>query len=301
MHQNDGNEVKIGQDAIVTVTDMGHLVEVLHMKRRNTECHIKKIDADRYILIETGEIFEFQKAENRGESADSLRKTFKRLRYLVNGNFRGEKNELFITLTYAENMTDRERLYKDFKNFMQRFRNKLKLKSSELDYISVVEPQERGAWHMHVLLKFNGQKSAFVPSKLLQDAWGHGFVKLQRIEGVDNIGAYLTAYLSDVEIPENLESMAEFEGLIGKTVVIRKVDGKDKKFIKGGRLWRYPSGMNLYRCSRGIVMPERVEMSFKDIKKIVGAATPHYQKSYEIERDSFKNTITYQQYNLKRQ
>lgn len=300
MTKNDGNEIKIGQDSIVTVTDMGHLVEVLHMKRRNTECHIKKLDADRYMNIKTGEILEFEKADNRGDSADSLRKTFKRLRYLVNGNFKGDKNELFITLTYAENMMDQERLYKDFKNFMKRFRNKLKKKSSELDYISVVEPQERGAWHMHVLMRFNGQKSVFVPSKLLEDVWGHGFVKIQRIEGVDNIGAYLTAYLSDVEIPEKIENMEEFEALLGKEVVIREVNGEQKRFVKGGRLWRYPSGMNLYRSSRGIEEPERTEMRYKDIKKIVGAATPHYQKSYEIERDNFKNTVTYQQFNLKR-
>lgn len=300
MTQNEGNAIRIGQDATVTVTDMGHLVEVLHMKRRNTECHIKKIDKDRYMLIETGEILEFQKAENRGESADSLRKTFKRLRYLINGNFKGAKNELFITLTYRENMMDRERLYIDFKNFMKRLRYTLKLKSGDLDYLSVVEPQERGAWHMHVLLRFNAEKSVFLPSKTLEDAWGHGFVKIQRLEGVDNIGAYLTAYLADIEVPETVDTMEELKNLMGKEIVSKKVGEEEKKFVKGGRLWRYPSGMNLYRSSRGIVEPERVEMLYKDIKKIVGAATPHYQKSYEIERENFKNTITYQQYNLLR-
>lgn len=62
----------------------------------------------------------------------------------------------------------------------------------------------------------------------------------------------------------------------------------------------YPPGMNMYRKSKGIVKPEREEMKFKDIRKVVGSATPHYQKSYHVENDDFENTISFLQYNTKR-
>jgi len=62
----------------------------------------------------------------------------------------------------------------------------------------------------------------------------------------------------------------------------------------------YPPGMNLYRKSKGIVFPERQDVFYKDVKKIVGSAQPHYGKTLDIEVDDFKNRITYEQYNLKR-
>lgn len=300
MDNNDGNGRQISPGEYVTVTQMGHVVEVQHMTRNNSACHIKKLDADRYMVIETGEILEFEKAETRAESEHSLRMTFKRLRYLINGNFHGNRNELFITLTYAENMTDRERLMKDYEKFMKRLRYRLKLKTADLDYLSVVEPQRRGAWHMHVLLRFNGQKSAYVPSDQLENIWGHGFVKIRRIDGIDNLGAYLTAYLADIELPDELESLKEVEKLQGREIVYKEIEGERKAVVKGGRLWRYPSGMNLYRSSKGIVPPERQKMLYKDIKKVVGSVRPHYSTSITVERDAFQNTITYHQYNLKR-
>jgi len=82
--------------------------------------------------------------------------------------------------------------------------------------------------------------------------------------------------------------------------VTKVVDGVEKKFIKGGRLHRYPNGMNLYRTSRGIKKPDRVDMAYSDIKKVVGSAKPHYTKSIHIETEDFNNVITYEQYNTKR-
>ncbi|MFD4179479.1 hypothetical protein, partial [Streptomyces griseus] len=86
----------------------------------------------------------------------------------------------------------------------------------------------------------------------------------------------------------------------GCEVQTKIVEGREKKFLKGGRLHMYPSGMNMYRKSKGIVKPEREEMKFGDIKKVVGSAKPHYEKSYHVENDNFENTISFLQYNTKR-
>lgn len=294
MSQNDENEIKIWEGAQVSVTDMGHLIEIQHMTKRNTECHIRKIDADRYIHLATGEIFEFDKAENRSENENSLRKTFKKLRRLINYNFTGKPNELFVTFTFAKESFDTKMIYKDFDKFMKRLKYRYK-DSTTIDYINVVEPHASGQWHSHMLLRFNDLDRIFIPNKELAELWSHGFVTIKTLRDVDNIGAYVSAYLADHPVPDNYVSKND------KTeILVKKVDGEEKKFIKGGRLQWYPPGMNLYRKSKGILMPVTEEMSYKMAQKKVGSVKPHFKKSYTVERDNFKNTITIEQYNLKR-
>lgn len=283
----------------VTVTKMNHLVEVQHMEFMNRTNHIKKLDKERYVNLKTGEVGEFKQSEVRSDSYNSLLQTFKKLRYLINNNYTGAGNELFITLTYKENMTDTKRLYTDFKKFMMKFRYKYEEEYGSIDYMTVVEPQERGAWHHHLLVRFNDRKGEklFIPSNEVAEIWGHGFIRINSLNEVDNIGAYLSAYLADVELTEDNIGVAYREKA---EVVPKMVDGQEKAFIKGGRLHLYPSGMNLYRKSRGIKMPERQEMKYEDIKKVVGSAEPNYTNQIVVEQDDFTNTITYEQYNMKR-
>lgn len=283
----------------VRVTKMNHLVEVQHMEFMNRTNHIKKLDKERYVNLKTGEIGEFKQSEVRSDSYNSLLQTFKKLRYLINNNYTGAGNELFITLTYKENMTDRKRLYSDFDKFMKRFRYKYGKIHGSIDYMTVVEPQGRGAWHHHLLIRFNDMKGKkiFIPSNEVAEIWGHGFVNMKSLKDCDNIGAYLCAYLADVELTDENIGRAFREK---QEVIPKVVDGKEKNFIKGGRLHLYPSGMNLYRKSKGIQMPERQDMKYEDIKKIVGSAEPNYAKRIVVEQDDFTNTITYEQYNMKR-
>ena len=296
MNERNDTNGSIPETALVKVTQMNHIIEVQHMEKMNRTNHIRKLDKDRYLDLRTGEIKEFEQSENRQQNYNSLRQTFKKLRYLINNNFTGKANELHVTLTYKENMTDTKRLYEDFKKFMKRMKYKYK-KESTIDYITVVEPQGRGAWHCHVLMRFNELDKVYIKNKDLREIWGSGFVTIKSLKDVDNIGAYLSAYLADIELTEETVMKAIAEE---SEIVIREVEGKEKKFVKGGRLHMYPPGMNLFRKSKGIVYPEREEMSFRDVKKIVGAATPHYLKKYHIENDDFENTITFIQYNTKR-
>lgn len=296
MSKRNGERVVIPTNDLVTVTRMNHIIEVQHMEKMNTKCHIQKLDKDRYVDLRTGEIEEFEHIRTRKDSYNSLRQTFKKLRYLINNNFSGCGNELHVILTYAENMTDTKRLYADFKRFMTRLKRKYKNISS-IDYISVIEPQERGAWHSHLLLRFNEIDRVYIENSVLANLWGQGFVTIRSLKDVDNIGAYLSAYLSDVELSdENI--MRAYENK--NTIVVRQVDGREKKFIKGGRLHLYPPGMNLFRRSKGIEYPERERMKYKEFKKIVGSAKPTFEKSFNIEENDFQNTINYEQYNLKR-
>lgn len=293
------DQLRIDEDNWVTVTDMGHLVEVQYVQRKNSKQTIQKLDSHRYMVLSTGEVKEFRKSTDRSQLANSFKKSMKRLRYLINNNFSGAANELFTTLTYAENMTDRERLYKDVDKFLKRLRYKYRGVST-IDYINVVEPQARGAWHCHILLRFNDVSTIYIPNEEYAELWGHGFVNVRRLENVDNIGAYLSAYLSDIPIDDigQDEVLKIFE--IGETMPVKTV--KEKRYIKGGRLYMYPTGTNLYRASRGIRKPDRQEMSYLQAKERLGDATKVYGSGYHLVDDetSYENIVIYEEYNSKR-
>lgn len=296
MKKTEVDHVQISKGAYVTVTQMGHLVEVQHMEKVNRQCHIQKLDSERYVDKETGEIRFFDKTENRSEGLNSLRQTFKKLRYLINNNFVGSKNELFVTLTFRGDLqtNDHLRIGKDYERFLKRLKYHYKDQTT-IDAIRVTEPHATGNWHLHVLLRFNDVESIYIPNETLAEIWGNGFVKINSLKDVDNIGAYVSAYLTDVEVTnENIM------GFVNKEVDVKEVDGKI--YVKGARLMYYPSGMNIYAKTKGIKYPERKEMTYASAKKIVGAATPHYKKSLYIsdEEKDFSNTITYEQYNMKR-
>lgn len=307
---------KIPSGATVTVTDMGHLQEVQYLEKQNTKATIKKIDKDTFAVVSTGEVKAFEHIENRKGSFNSLRQTFKHLRYLINANFKGQPNELHIVLTYAENMTDTKRLYKDFERFIKRFKWAYKGKT-DIDYINVVEPQGRGAWHCHLLVRFNNLDSIYIDNKTLANMWGNGFVTIRSLKGVDNIGAYLSAYLSDLDVTvdeSGIVSLSEetykymlsggkLGDMVDKVTVDENGQAISKKVIKGGRLHLYPPGMNIYRKSKGIVEPTRQMMCYDDfVKKIVQTATPHYVSGLSLtdEENDYKNKIIYEQYNLLR-
>ena len=282
------------KNKIVKLTTMGNIQEIMIIEKLQLDGFpIKKISKTEYMIIETGEVMEYKVGENRSENKESLRKTFKKIRQLINTNFTGEKNELAFTITYDVNMTDTKVLYNDFKAFMR----KLKSQYSKVEYISVVEPQARGAWHCHVLLKFMELKKIYIPNKEINEMWGHGFVTVKAIkQNVDNLGAYLSAYLGDVELENDCDVKP---GMFIKEVEIK---GKPKKFIKGGRLHMYPPGMNIIRASRGIKQPTKEYMRYDKAKKIVGAGTPNYSTCIKIlDDDGLEiNSIAYENYNSKR-
>ena len=292
----NNDEFSINPDAVVKVTTMKHIVELLYMDKVNVEPHIRKLDAERYVDLKTGEIREFERTENRSQGENSLRKTFNRLRELINSNFEGAANELFITLTYRGELqtNDPKIVYGDFKKFMMRMKYKYK-DVSTIDYINVLEPHASGNFHMHVLMRFNDLGNIYIPNKELADIWGNGFVQIQSLKNVDNIGAYVSAYLADIEVPDALEGHAD--------VVEKEVNGQKKKFLKGARLRFYPTGVNIYRKSKGIRDAEKERMSYETAQKKLGAATPNFKYGVELidnEKD-FRNTLIKEQYNLKRQ
>lgn len=291
-NNNDSKLFKIGENDFVTLTEMGHLTEIQYLEKQNTKANILKLNSDEYVVLKTGEVKEFEKSENRSDNLNSLRKTFKKLRYLINNNFSGSCSELFLTLTYKENITDTKRIYKDFSLFMKRLRYKYK----SLSYLAIIEPQQRGAWHFHVLLRDDEKKPLFIPNKEVAEIWRLGFVRVTKLQNVDNIGAYLCSYLTDI-IVEDTTPLAD--DVVEKEILDINGQRKIKKIKKNGRLVLYPPGVNYYRKSKNIIFPERKKVIYKSIKKSqLGKLT--YEKNILLKNDEFENIIRYEYYNRKR-
>lgn len=285
--------------APVTVKLCGNVIEVRHSTHGPPEISIEKLNADEYIDLRTGEIKLFQHAASRAEDTASVAQSLRNLRDIINANLTDPATALWVTLTYKENMRDTQRLYEDFHAFIKRFRRHLqKNDHPPVEYIAAAEPQGRGAWHLHVLFLFP-EKAPFIPNAHMAKLWGHGFTKTKSLQGVDNPGLYLTAYLGDMELTEAVMS-GTTRGRLGE---VEAEDGQGRKVkkavIKGARLHLYPSSFNLYRCSRGVKRPQVMQMSEWEAQEIIGAAPLTYEKTIAVTDSEGQtvNIINYRQYN----
>ena len=268
----DGFEIPLY--SLVKLVSCGDIIKVVFVGIKSDNLsNYRKIKGGKMVDLRTGEIIECKASDSREDNIISLKKTISRLRDLINCNFFGADNELFITLTYKENMTDVKRLYKDYDKFYKKL--KYRFKDIEFRYISVIEPHERGAWHVHLLLKALNKDYLFIDNdSVISKLWGHGFTKTKRLRGVDNVGAYLSSYLTDV------------------------FSEKGKK--KGARLYLYPAGVNIYRCSRNCKRPVEGEVVYNKLHGLSSFKT--YEVSYGVydENESCCNVIKKEFYNLRR-
>lgn len=232
----------IFRDTQVKAYVYGDTIEMTtsHGKHSNP---IRKLNSDEFLDLRTGEIRLYDKrAVNRSDNLKAVKRTFVKLRRLVGNNFFGGSTELWVTLTYRENMTNPETAYEDFRAFMKTLRRKY----PNILYISVIEPQARGSWHYHVLLK--NDAPIFIENEYIAKIWKKGFTRTKRIKSSDKLGNYLTAYLTNLDLNE-----IDFDS-----------DETNKSIVKGARLHLYPKGIRIYRKSRKIKHPETITAK-KDI------------------------------------
>lgn len=295
---------------MVRVKEMGNVVEVMYQEKRSSENVIKKINANEYIDTRTGEIKEFVHIENRGQAVNEVRKSLSRLRDYINTNVTDVSKCKWVTLTYKENMTNTEKLYEDFKNFNKRMRYYLSKQGFKYEYIVAMEPQGRGAWHAHMLMIFDTKAPYIDNDSVMSEIWGHGFTNTKKLDGsIDNLGAYLTAYLGDMELQEGvnavgLDNIFDKNGNCKYSVSNVEVDEDTKKvskaYIKGLRMALYPPKFNIYRCSRGVKKPIVSYESEKLAQKKISAGTLTFERTIKLtDSDSdYVNHINYRYYNL---
>ncbi len=287
--------VKIDPDHIVRLTEAGNVTEIMYSEKRSCGGSIAKLDKDTYTDKRTGEIKEFKHIENRAQDLDNVAKSLKRLRDLLNANITDVSKCRWVTLTYADNMTDPQKLRFDAENCIKRLRKIY----GRFEYITAAEPQGRGAWHLHCVFIFP-DKAPYMANETVAHAWNKGFVTVKSLDSVDNVGAYLTAYLGDIEL-DDMQGMEILESAKGiKEITYKDSNGdiQTKRYIKGARLSMYPPKFNIYRKSKGIKNPEVSVVLYKDAKKKVCCAEQTFQKTVALDDDKgYHNVLQYEYYN----
>ncbi len=142
------------------------------------------------------------KTEQTEMRGDALRRTRMNIMRLVNSN---PDFLTFLTLTFDENkaknkqdITELEKCNYWFKTFIVR----LKHNFPTIKYLAVPEFQGDyyfrtglkkefgGAIHYHLLLNEK------IDSQIMEKIWGHGFIKINKIKAINNVGLYVSKYLS---------------------------------------------------------------------------------------------------------
>jgi hypothetical protein len=209
---------------------------------------------------DTGEIIDQEKPEQTERREDNNRRARMELRRTINASF--DVHSKFLTLTFAENITDVKTANAIYSKFMR----KMKRKYGSIKYATVIEFQQRGAVHYHMIADL-----PYISKQELARIWGQGFVKINDItgqnggDGVDNVGAYVTAYMT-----------------------------KDQSDPRLNGQKAYFTSRNLERpiTVHGMDAIELIDAYGLEQKKEV------YASSYESEH---QGNITYKEYNLKRQ
>ena len=295
------DNISIGREDLVTLKTMGNIYEICYLQKKNNKITTQLLNKDYYVNLETGAVSECKHIVNRADNKFQVGQSLKRLRDYINTNVVEPKNCKWVTLTYAKNMQDTKKLYNDFKNFIRRFKELY----GHIEYIVAMEPQARGAWHMHLIIIFDKQ-APFIPNATIEQLWQQGFTKTTKLDNIDNIGAYLTAYLGDMELNQDNLQELEKNGFKMSNLDVKQVNEinniklkEPKSFIKGGRLYMYPPKFNLYRISRGIKKPTKEFYSYHVAKEKIGLFTPTFSTGYFLTDsvNSFTNKVIYEYYN----
>lgn len=186
---------------------------------------------------------------------DHLRRTRSALRRLISANADAwDCMPIFLTYTFAENIQDIDYANAIFKSFTRKLRKRTGVK---LKYVVVMEFQKRGAIHYHAIY-FN------IPyikglRKIVAETWAQGFIKLESVRNVRNLGAYISKYL--------------------------QVDLDDKRLV----------GKKAFFSSRGLIKPFEIRKQ-ENVDKFLQSVIP-ISDVQEMKYDSLKfGAINYKQY-----
>lgn len=149
------------------------------------------------------ELSGLEKVEALKKKANYYENKRHEIKRLVDCNF--DDKTTFLTLTYKENIVDIDESNSNFNKFIKRLKYYLKKNFDyqiDLKYIATWEKQKRGSIHYHIIL-FG---FPFIPINDLQEIWGHGFIKINKIDHVEkeNKGRYVSKYFAkDLDIKEH--------------------------------------------------------------------------------------------------
>jgi hypothetical protein len=244
----------------------GHVVEVYEYEK-----HVRtgpRGEASALIIDEdTGEILNREVYDKDEARRNNARRAKNELRRLIVSNFEATHDK-FITLTFRDgavgDVTNVKECNVAFDKFMKRLRRyitKHKPQYKNFNYVKVIEFQDsngRGAVHFHMLAQL-----PFLRFETIAEIWGNGFIGINRIEHVDNLGAYVTKYM---------------------------VKDMDDMRLAGEKSYTTSQGLVRPITLHGMDAIEIIEQHLKDRKEV-------FKNSYSSEHTG---KVTYKEFNMKR-
>lgn len=166
---------------VKTIRYRNEKIKIKYISKRNKHLsNYKKLNKLEYLDKKTGEILQYNIAQIK--SKENIRKTINnKVRPLLENNFFGGRNELFISLTFKNDVSDFNELTDYFNNFWKRITRKYKNRYT-FACLYVKELQvERNCWHYHLTLKDVNGKHLFITGDDLYKIWRHGNIAVSRI------------------------------------------------------------------------------------------------------------------------
>ena len=242
------NNKKINDNDLVNYIKINNDLRIVKNSFHNTVHRMQKLDCNRGVNVETGEIIEFKRSLNRSQRMCDFKRSLSKLRDIIKLNVVDLEKCLFITLTYDDNISDREVFRKDFENFIKKFRRRY----GECEYIKPVEYQGRGAIHCHLIIIFEKAPTVSITNENIVKCWKHGSVDVGTIESPEATAKYLTNF--PFEYNESNEDLDYWF--------------KTKKQKKSERVSFYAPHEKLYSCSKGIKHPETIKnIPYNEVKE----------------------------------
>lgn len=179
----------------------------------------------------------------------------KKVHYLADLAIHNNLN-VFVTLTFAECVTDYERAKKEWELFLKRMRYAV---GDDIKYIATYELQKRGAYHFHLLTN-----KVDVSATTWASIWKHGFVRVEKIAKNS---------LRD----ENTQINYTFKYVV-KDVVEKEGKGKRSKQRK------------VY-CSRNLDKPAEIRtLSDESVEDTIFAYMENIAKTYKYDMCNYQGT-----------
>lgn len=234
---------KIADDKVVKVTrfDNGDIKVKGSKNTQSNLSNYRKLNKDEYMDKTTGEIKQYKKTKYR--TASSMKSSMKRLTDIFKNNFTGGKNEAYITLTCEELIEDYDTVHETAEDLF----DNLQARYKGLEYVYVMEQQERESWHVHAWVKDTQHKSLFIDNEEIAQLWELGNAYTERVNETDKDINILTNYLSKMETKE-----------------------------------KTPAGKKAYYKSRGIKIPKTDKTEYGNLKNTLNDKRLQYDIALHI-------------------
>ena len=264
IYYEKGENYNINKDKLVNVFkyDVSNDIEITDISNiTNKLKNAIKISKEEYFDIREGITKRYRSSVVK--SKECLKKSMKNLERKIKNNFKGDKNELFITLT-AENTLSFLEIEKAFDEFWTR----LKLQYEDLEYIYVFENNNYmyDDWHLHVLIKAIQHKTLYIPNEIIEKLWQKGFTKTSRI--------YEKSKNNNINEKEHIEYvkkglLKEEEFGIEKVIsYMTKTKSKEK----------IPKWSKSYKSSRGMKSPKKNKGKYSKVYEKI-------HKDYRLDKE----------------